>query len=152
MYLYGCQRYKKRVELTEVSRSTGDKFYKATRAFAYPFSFATTLIPAAPSVGNPIVVGINHLAGPGARPAAVKFSSYNLKDPQNRTLVNGDLAPDLGQNGGVFVDYPTQMGYFFPWKNGRKAFAPLYGTINAWNQNQIRSVRRMGLCYGDLPG
>lgn len=44
------------------------------------------------------------------RISAERISPYNLTDPLGRTD-----APTLGKNGGGFVRYPSQNGYFFQW-------------------------------------
>ena len=73
---------------------------------------------------------------PAGRPAAVKFSPYNLTDPQKRSPVDWDTATALGTNNGVFTDFPTKAGYFFIY-SATKAFAPDVPllSINAWGQD-----------------
>ncbi|MDR2130720.1 MAG: hypothetical protein LBP56_06085 [Odoribacteraceae bacterium] len=53
---------------------------------------------------------------PPGRPDAVKFSPYNLTDPQGRFDANG---VPLGKSGGGFVDYPSKTGYFFKFSDTR---------------------------------
>ena len=52
----------------------------------------------------------------GTRAAAniVKFSPYNLIDPQEDTSGSGR---NLGKNGGWFTKYPSQIGYYFKWNS-----------------------------------
>ena len=73
---------------------------------------------------------------PSGRPAAKKFSPYNLRDPQERTPDNFSNAALLNSNGAQFTDYPTKAGYFFIYSS-TKSFAPDIptGAISAWNQN-----------------
>jgi hypothetical protein len=54
----------------------------------------------------------------GTRTAAKKFAPFTLKDPRENTSASGR---DLGQHGGVFSSFPTQVGYFFQW-NRTKAY------------------------------
>ena len=56
----------------------------------------------------------------GARTEAIKFSPYNLTDPQGRFNTAGI---SLGKNGGGLTDYPSKTGYFFKW-NGYVAYYP----------------------------
>ncbi|MDR1698428.1 MAG: fibrobacter succinogenes major paralogous domain-containing protein [Prevotellaceae bacterium] len=48
------------------------------------------------------------------RPLAVKFSPYNLTDP-NLTEETPALGVQTAYRGGVFVDFPTQAGAFWQW-------------------------------------
>ncbi|MDR1414551.1 MAG: hypothetical protein LBI96_01965 [Odoribacteraceae bacterium] len=57
---------------------------------------------------------------PAGRPDAVKFSPYNLTDPQGRFNAAGVA---LGRRGGAFTDYPSKTGYFFKFCANR-AFYP----------------------------
>jgi len=75
--------------------------------------------------------GLIHSDGPGARPSAVKYAAYNIKDPNNNESTTvGDSKAILGPNGGKFVDFPTQAGYMFVWNYSRQAFAPNLGVIS----------------------
>jgi len=64
----------------------------------------------------------------GGRPNAVRFSPYNLTDPNKNSVNNYTLVPELGTNannkGGVFVDYPSKAGYLFQWNLTTRAFHP----------------------------
>ena len=77
------------------------------------------------------------------RPYSVKFSPYNLTDPQRGT--GGSMISSHNDVifGGVldkrnFTDYPTQSGYFYQWNAGagsyRKAFHPVHPiqSITGW--------------------
>ncbi|MDR1737350.1 MAG: fibrobacter succinogenes major paralogous domain-containing protein, partial [Candidatus Symbiothrix sp.] len=73
-----------------------------------------------------------------ARPAAVKFSPYNLTGAN----LNDDdnLAYAVGVRGGTFVDYPTKAGAFFQWANVTNptyAYHPTKptGSIAGWYDN-----------------
>jgi len=58
--------------------------------------------------------GMNNPAGPGARPAAVRFSPYNL------TAANLNVQAGLngaGPNPCMPVDFPSQTGAIFQWGN-----------------------------------
>jgi len=78
---------------------------------------------------------------PAGRPAAIKFSPYNLTDPRGLTPPsNYNSAVALPVKGGDFVNYPTKAGYFFIF-SGTKAFDPDVmaasaggGGIGAWGQ------------------
>ncbi|NDV84139.1 hypothetical protein [Bacteroides sp. 51] len=50
----------------------------------------------------------------GTRTGAVKFSPYNLTEPNGGFNTAGI---SLGKNGGRFVDYPSKTGYFFKWNS-----------------------------------
>ena len=71
------------------------------------------------------------------RPEAQKFSPYNLTDPYGNSQTDyNSMAYGtglLGANGGTFVDYPSQAGYFFQWNNSTRAFNPYLPTVNNWN-------------------
>jgi len=71
------------------------------------------------------------------RPDAQKFSPYNLTDPYGNSQTDyNSMAYGtglLGANGGTFVDYPTQAGYFFQWNNSTRAFNPYLPTFSNWN-------------------
>ena len=73
--------------------------------------------------------GMSNPAGPGARPSAVRFSPYNLTDPNHNTELDfaNMTTPAtglIGPRGGAFVDYPTQAGYFFQFNFSTRAFHP----------------------------
>jgi hypothetical protein len=68
---------------------------------------------------------------------AEKVSPYNLTDPQGRSNV-----ASLGTNGGGFVDYPSQNGYYFQWSSQRAyhpyealATAPPLNNNVAWDKD-----------------
>ncbi|MCL2596797.1 MAG: BACON domain-containing protein [Paludibacter sp.] len=70
--------------------------------------------------------GMNNPAGFGARPAAVKFSPYNL------TATN--LNTSVTVNGGTWTVYPTQAGAYFQWANQanlRYAYDPYTANVPA---------------------
>lgn len=78
----------------------------------------------------------------GPRTEAIKFSPFNLTDPQGRFAAGG---VNLGKNGGEFVDFPSKTGYFFKW-NDVIAYYPdnsitgtnvssTYQTATTWNTN-----------------
>jgi len=67
----------------------------------------------------------------GNRSSAVKFSPYNLTDPNKNTATTYAGAPNLGAKGGAFVDYPSKAGYHFQWNGNTKAFHPT-NTITGW--------------------
>ncbi|MDR1274406.1 MAG: hypothetical protein LBK12_07640 [Odoribacteraceae bacterium] len=48
----------------------------------------------------------------GARTEVVKFAPYTLQDPQHNENANGR---NVGPRGGVFSEFPSQIGYFFHW-------------------------------------
>ncbi len=72
------------------------------------------------------------------RPKAIKFSPYNLTDP-NMGVGGPALAShnQLAVASGVFVDYPTKAGAFFQWASTaqpRRAYHPVSptGVITGW--------------------
>jgi len=73
--------------------------------------------------------GINNPVGPGARPAAVKFSPFNLTKA-------GALNAAVAVRGGVFTTYPTQAGAYWQWANSgtntRYAWSPV-GMLTDWD-------------------
>jgi hypothetical protein len=82
--------------------------------------------------------GFSH-SGSSKRPAAVKFSPYNLKDPNGGTPTAVTTAPSgIGYQGGGFVDYPTKAGYYFRFNYNTQAFAPHspHSNISGWNDTQ----------------
>lgn len=80
-------------------------------------------------------------AGLTTREKAVKFSPYNLKDPDDGspTAVITTGVPDAGipLRGGVPTDYPSQSGHFFLWNYSRQAFSPSTptGAIAGWESS-----------------
>jgi hypothetical protein len=60
--------------------------------------------------------GPNSQGRTGGRPHAIKFSPFNLTDPKRSFKASG---VQLGKAGGVFVDYPSQTGYFFKFSDTR---------------------------------
>ena len=72
---------------------------------------------------------------PAGRPAARKFSPYNLRDESGATPNNYGNATPLGKNGGSFTDYPTKAGYFFVFSDTKAFTADVSNTVNSWNQN-----------------
>jgi len=81
--------------------------------------------------------GINNPDGPGARPAAVKFTPYNLTAVTLNVQVYQYGTTTGGTTASKFTDYPTQTGAFWQWApsgNIRVAWAPI-GTITEWTIN-----------------
>jgi len=78
---------------------------------------------------------------PAGRPDAVKFSPYNLTDPNGATTNSWNKATALPVKGAVFTNYPTKAGYFFiynattPIDPDISATAVSAGNIGSWSQN-----------------
>jgi len=83
------------------------------------------------------------LSGSPVRPAAVRMSPYNYKDPQNRVPAHrNDVYFSTGTSANaVFVHYPTMVGYLMVWNqmNGTNTYGnPVVTTsINGWSQAQM---------------
>jgi len=89
---------------------------------------------------DPIDVGgVNGLVST-TRPAAMRFSPYNLT-MSGGTIVNNNWGqlPHLAQNGGILTDYPTKAGFMFVFPE-RYAISPdaPTGSFGAWNQNILK--------------
>ena len=67
------------------------------------------------------------------RTLAVKYTPYDLSDPNKNTFTNLNSITALPTNGGVFADYPSQVGYFFPFNGpaayNRKPILPVVTTV-----------------------
>lgn len=84
----------------------------------------------------------NNVGGADDRSLARKFSPYNLTDPNSNTAsdYNAMTTPTtglVGANGGVFVEYPTQGGYFFQYNTAPLAFHPTapIATFSNWSED-----------------
>lgn len=73
------------------------------------------------------------LNGSSSRPEAQKFSPYNLTDPTSNIQTDYTTTALLGANGGAFVGYPSQAGYYFQWNTSTRAFNPYSLSISNWN-------------------
>ncbi|MDR0544341.1 MAG: hypothetical protein LBG30_03215 [Odoribacteraceae bacterium] len=80
----------------------------------------------------------------GPRTAAMRVAPYNLKDPQENQEWEGS---SLGMNGGVFTEYPTQIGYYFPWN---ETTARLLKTARGWEALPVSSVRDYWLADNEV--
>ncbi|MDR2233546.1 MAG: fimbrillin family protein [Tannerella sp.] len=93
---------------------------------------------------------IDPLTGSSSRPAVRQFTPFNLtadafKNGSNSGGPNALDHPQLGLNGGVFVDYPTQAGAYFQWSVGipeiaayaRRAYHPVnpITSLTDWKYN-----------------
>lgn len=92
--------------------------------------------------------------GNRSRSYAMKFSPYNLSDPQrgtggnNVTMHTDMLYGEVVFDNNKFTDYPSQGGYFFQWNLGgetiHKAFHPVntVSAIAGWDNTSNGAWRR----------
>ena len=76
------------------------------------------------------------------RPHTVRFSPYNLTDPNANTTTNYSAMTTpatglTGARGGGFVPYPTQAGYMFQWNTSTRAIHPVLasGGLTNWGSS-----------------
>lgn len=66
---------------------------------------------------------------------AVKFSPYNLtvkRNAENAGWSEVTINPASTTDAARFVDYPTMVGYLFPWNNSKKAYSPIAGNVSGF--------------------
>ena len=78
---------------------------------------------------------------PAGRPAAVKFSPYNITDPSGNMPTNFGKADILSAGGGHFTNFPTKAGYDFQYSS-TAAIAPdnPTGSLSAWTTNGAQTA------------